>query len=116
MAEREIDEFYCVTYEGRSLGSLFVARRWTRICTLRGKIYPSMVCKLYMHIRDMPQDAYSHTISVKGVEFEVSTDVFANLLGIPRASELSVLMNQAKYDVGTSRSVSPTEPIRRAEM
>lgn len=52
MAKREIkiDKFDHITLEGRSLGSVFVARRWTSICALTVKIYQFMVREFYIQM------------------------------------------------------------------
>lgn len=62
-------------------------------------------------MQDVPHDVDTHTVFVRGVEFEVSTDVFIDLLGIPQVSESFPIVDKAEdtLNVGTSRS--STYPI-----
>lgn len=62
-------------------------------------------------MESMPQFADSHTISVRGVAFEVLANVFAKLVEIPLVldSQASVDQVNGALDVGTFGSASPIE-------
>lgn len=91
MAKHEvfINEFDGLTWDRKSLRFMFVSRGWTNICQLRGSIYPSMVQEFYMEMLSMTQDASSHTVTVCNIQFEISADVIAHLLGLHRISKAS---------------------------
>lgn len=105
MVEREvlINEFDELCWQQTNLRDVFLSRGWGNICTLRGKVYPSMVQEFYMGMCDMPQDASSHTVTVRGVSIEVSADVIGEHLGIRRGVE-TFAHSTPREDVGTSTS------------
>ena len=69
MVDREvlINEFDELCWQQTNLIDVFLSRGWGNVCTLRGKVYPSMVQEFYMGMCDMPPDASSHTVTVRGV-------------------------------------------------
>lgn len=114
MAECEvyINEFDELTWDGKSLRSVFVSRGWTNICTLRRSVYPSMAHEFYMEMSSMPQDASSHIVTIRGVWFEVLADVIAQLLRLHRVSEASSTVDtQAKGAPNVGPSASYVDSI-----
>ncbi|XP_035546735.1 uncharacterized protein LOC118348703 [Juglans regia] len=63
-----------------------------------GRTYPSMVREFYMEMCSMPQDASSHIMIVRSVQFEVSTDVITKLR-IHRVSETSTTVDAQAEEV-----------------
>lgn len=59
-----------------------------------------MVRELYMQMASMLEDVFSHTMTVLGVQFEVSPDVIAELLEITRIPKAFAKVEQT-YDIGT---------------
>ena len=62
-----------------------------------------MVQEFYMGMCDMPQDASSHTVTVRGVSIEVSADVIGEHLEIHRGAQ-TFTHSTPREDVGTSAS------------
>ena len=122
MGEREIliNEFDELSWEQKTLRDVFVTRGWCPICTLRGKIYPTMVREFYIGMTTMPNDASSHTLSVRGVQFQFSADVLADLLQIPRilpestaaqADDIAAAFSPGIFEADPAASASSSGPV-----
>lgn len=66
------------------------------MCSLRVKVYPSMVQKFYIEMCSITQDAICHTVIVCGVYFKVLMDVIAELLRIYRVAEIGEITTTAQ--------------------
>lgn len=63
-----------------------------------------------MQMPSMPEDAFSHTVIVRCVLFEISPDIIAELLRITWVPKTSTMVEQT-HDVGTfSSSTNPINP------
>ena len=122
MGEREIliNEFDELSWERKTLRDVFVTRGWGPICTLRGKIYPTMVREFYIGMATMPNDASSHTLIVRGVQFEFSADVIAELLQIQcilpkataaQAGDTAAAFFPSIFEVDPAASASSSGPV-----